>query len=111
MEKIAKLVPSEVIAGYLALTGFVDSISWEYTIYAMFGLCLILTPLYLNRQAVIGKPKFMHLIISTIAFIVWAIATTGTLLFSSSYQPAVGSVLLIAFSLISGLVPLNRETT
>lgn len=112
LEKVAKLVPSEVIAGYLAMVGFVPSIENEgvkpTVLWSIFGLCLILTPLYLNSQSEQGRPKNIHLIVSTIAFVVWAYATTGDKLLPAFYQAAIGSIVLVAFSLISGLIPLNK---
>jgi hypothetical protein len=59
-----------------------------------------------------GQPKKNHLILSTIAFIFWAYATTGSTLSDTIapgiYDPAISSFLLVAFSLVSGQVPLNK---
>src|SRR6202035_52066 len=76
LEKVAKLVPSEVLALYLALVGWVPAVKLaisKWWLYAgCFAICLILTPLYLSKMADKGKPKRMHLILSTAAFVVWA---------------------------------------
>lgn len=110
-EKVAKLVPSEVIAGYLAMSGFVPDISDEdsqSTLFrVIFFFCLVLTPLYLNYMAEAGRPRVIHLVVSSIGFVVWAVATTGDNLITG-YEAAYGSILLVAFSLISGIIPLNR---
>ena len=112
LEKIAKLIPSEIIAAYLAMIGFVPLIkivgNRQVIVWGIFGLCLILTPLYLNRLADKGQPKINHLVLSTIAFIVWAYVTTGSTLVPDYYDAALGSILLIGFSLVSVMVPLNR---
>ena len=54
-EKIAKLVPSEIIAAYLAIVGLIPSIRYEalqgWVSLFTFILCLGITPLYLNLQA------------------------------------------------------------
>ena len=112
LEKVAKLVPSEIIAGYLAMMGFVPQIEGDAQSIAgwgIYGLCQVLTPVYLNTQAEAGKPKLIHLLLSTIAFAIWAYVTTGDkLLPEGYYQAAIGSIVLVAFSLVSAIVPLNR---
>jgi hypothetical protein len=51
LEKVAKLVPNEVIIGYLTIIGFVPVIrllrlqGWFY--WGTFALALVLTPIYL----------------------------------------------------------------
>jgi hypothetical protein len=110
LEKVAKVVPSEIVAGYLTLVGFVPLIRqatirpWVYA--AAFAICVILTPLYMNAQADKAKPKRRHLILSTVAFIVWAYAVSGNAVAAPLYDPAVASILLVVFSLISGAIPL-----
>jgi hypothetical protein len=110
-EKIAKIVPSEIVAGYLTLVGFVPLIGraavrpWAYAV--AFSLCLTLTPLYMNAQAVGVRPKRRHIVLSSVAFVVWAYAVSGNAAAPNFYDPAVASLLLVAFSLISGVIPLN----
>lgn len=112
LEKVAKLVPSEIIAGYLAMMGFVSQVegsAQEITAWGIYGLCQLLTPVYLNYQADAGRPKTMHLLLSSIAFLIWAYVTTGDqLLPEGYYQAAIGSIVLVAFSLVSAIIPLNR---
>lgn len=112
LDKVSKLIPSEIIAGYLAMFGFVPLVQNKAlqsgVLWVIFGLCLIVTPIYLNRQAEKNKPKRNHLIISTIAFIVWAYATTGSTLVTDFYDAAIGSIVLVAFSLISAAIPLDK---
>lgn len=112
LEKVAKLIPSEVIAGYLAMFGFVPLIKNTDThtmvFWGIFILCQILTPIYLNSQAEEGKPKRIHLILSSLAFTVWAFVTTGNTLVPDYHDAAFASIILIAFSLISVKIPLNK---
>ncbi|MGO8127012.1 hypothetical protein ACC728_39950, partial [Rhizobium ruizarguesonis] len=67
IEKIVKIIPSEIIAGYLALIGLVPSIKNENShqgfYYGIFVLCTILTPVYFNWQADKGKPKVVHIVL------------------------------------------------
>ncbi len=115
LTKIAKLVPAEIIAGYLAMFGFVPMISTETSAksiagWVIFGICLILTPVYLNSQAEDGKPKVMHLAVSTVAFVIWAYVTTGKELFIGTdlYNAAVGSIIMIGFSMVSGMIKYQK---
>jgi hypothetical protein len=112
LEKISKLIPSEVLAGYLTLVGLVAAIHHPELhssfYYGSFLLCLVLTPLYLNYQAEGNKPKLTHLIISTVAFMVWAYAMSGDKVFTRFYDPAAASAVLVVFTLVSGVVPLKK---
>ncbi len=113
LEKIAKLVPSEIIAGYIAIIGFVPSIkiippeSLKFVYVSAFVLCLIITGWYIKLQAEKGKPYKIHLIVSMVAFMVWAYAISGHVVFPSFHDVAIGSILLVLFSLISGKIPLS----
>lgn len=116
LDKVARLIPSEIIAGYLTMIGFVGSVKNTQTqniiAWIVFAIGLILTPIYLNNVAEADKPKRNHLILSTVAFLVWAYVTTGKQLLETIspnlFDQAVASIVLVAFSLVSGIIPLNK---
>lgn len=116
LDKVSKLVPAEILAAYLTMFGLVESIKSATTqlvsMWIVFAAGSILTPIYLNLAAEAGKPKTRHLILSTIAFLVWAYVTTGKTLSASfaadAYDPAVASIVLILFSVISGAIKLDK---
>lgn len=116
LEKVSRLVPAEVVAGYLTMIGFAGSIKNIQTqnifIWIIFAIGLVLTPIYLNKVADANKPKRNHLILSTVAFIVWAYVTTGKQLLETIspdiFEQAIASIILVAFSLISAVIPLNK---
>ncbi len=112
LEKVASLIPGEVIAAYLAMFGLVPMVKNEAmhtgVFWAIFGLCLVATPIYLNTQAEKNKPKRNHLIVSTLAFLVWAYATTGSTLIPDFHDVAISSIALIAFSMFSAVVPMDK---
>jgi len=116
LAKVASLVPSEVIAGYLTMIGFAGSVKNVQTqnviTWIIFAAGLILTPLYFNRVADPGKPKRNHIILSTIAFIVWAYVISGEQLLATIapglFEQAIASILLVLFSLVSAIIPLNK---
>ena len=116
LNKVSRLIPSEVIAGYLTMFGLVHAIKSDQLqdifSWIVFAVGLILTPLYLNMVADENKPKRNHLILSTIAFIVWAYVTTGETLSATIakdiYDSAAASIILIIFSFVSATVPLDK---
>src|SRR4051794_28812621 len=77
-ERVAKYVPAEVIAAYLTLLPIVlsgtdpDSDRRELLLGVIFGIGVIFTPLYLRRFPGERKVKTYHLVISTIAFVIWS---------------------------------------
>jgi hypothetical protein len=111
LEKVAKLIPSEVLAVYLGLIGWVPAVrfavskTWLYA--GVFLVCLVLTPLYLSAMADKNKPKRIHLIVSTIAFPIWAYSVSGGSVIPRAYDPAVAGMLTLIFTAISGLIPLD----
>lgn len=118
LNKVSSLIPGEIVAGYLTMFGFISAIknarTAEITIWIIFALGLILTPLYLNKVADPGKPKRNHLILSSFAFVVWAYVTTGEKLLETIFpeaglfDQAMASIILIGFSLVSAVIPLNK---
>ena len=117
LDKVASLIPGEVIAGYLFLIGgasaIKNSIIQIICYWVAFAVGLILTPIYLNYVAEPGKPKRNHIIISSVGFVVWAYVTTGSTLsesFKVSYDPGLASFILGLFSIISGVIPLNNSS-
>ena len=117
LDKVASLVPGEVLAGYLFLIGAASAIKNSNIQIACYWIAfaagLILTPIYLNIVSEPGKPKRNHLIISFFSFIVWAYVTTGSTLSGSlhiQYDPGLASFILGLFSIISGVIPLDNSS-
>ncbi len=108
--KVAKLVPAELITGYTALLGFAANAGSAqfWCSVAAFAVCLILTPIYLNTMADPNKPKAMHLIVSTVAFVVWAYFISGQQILGPHwYNPPIASMILLIFSLITAVIPVG----
>ena len=105
--RVAKYVPSEVLAAYVAMMGIVMSMSSvdrlkPYLAWAAFVLCLAVTPIYLYRFAGAKRDKFFHMALSSVAFGFWSYALGGPFEISHLYRADVGSLLLIGFTLVSG---------
>lgn len=106
--RIAKYIPGEVLAAYVAMLGFANGITGStaamtVTRWAIFGLCLACTPLYLAKQARPAQPFRLHATLSTVAFCFWAYALGGPFESMGWYVPAIGSIGLVAFTLVAGL--------
>jgi len=109
-EKITKLIPSEIVAGYLTLVGLISKLTSNarWWMWISVGVCFVLTPLYLKKVAVPGKPIRNHLIVSAFGFIVWAYSVSGHLVVPNYYDAAVASIVLVLFTLISGVIPMDK---
>ena len=111
LEKVAKLVPSEILAAYLTVVGLVPLVQNGHlraVVYAAsFLTCLVVTPLYFTSVAEKYRPKRNHIVLSTIAFAVWAYAVSGSTMIPHWHDPAIASILLILFTLVSGRIPLK----
>ena len=126
MDRIAKYIPSEVVAGYMSLDrllipspevarapGALASVDpalaklMPYLPMGVFVLALIFTPLYIMqvaRRSGPGTPWITQAVLSTLAFIVWAYATQGSVFSHNElYSNTIAGALVIVFSLASGL--------
>jgi hypothetical protein len=111
LEKVSKIIPSEIIAAYLAMIGFVPLIKKQNlqqpAYYIIFGLGLVGTYFYTDYQSLKGKPKMVRIILAVFSFLFWAYNITGDKVFPTIFDSAIASILLIAFSLASGKIPLD----
>ena len=115
LEKVAKLIPSEIVAVYLAGVGIIPAIAnasvQAYVFWLFLALCTLMTPVYLYRfMRDRTKPKSIsrrHALISTAAFLFWAYAVSAGVLPSGWHDGAISSLLLLTFSLVSGAIPLD----
>ena len=113
-----KLIPVEIIAGYSTLISFAVLVPKELALMhvhlrpacfvASFVASLILTPVYLSSMADAGKPKIMHLVVSTLAFPFWAYLTSGAAIFEQAYIPSLAGFAVALFTMATAWVPLDR---
>lgn len=116
LERVAKYVPSEIVAGYVTINGIIPGApigTQKYLTFGNFFLCWILTPFYLYKMANRGEPRAKHMAVSTVAFLVWAYAVVGQMgIFGSAYlnwyNVALATIALVVFTLVSGaFVPIK----
>src|SRR5438876_3010780 len=85
-DKVVKLVPAEVVTFYISVSGFIAAIAKtsedaKWWLFGVFVIGLILTPFYLRRATRTDNPgpRPKQYVITTIAFVVWSLATTTPL--------------------------------
>jgi hypothetical protein len=102
--KIIKYIPTEVVAGYVTLSGFVKVLHPPHSQFTWFCILsiglLVLTPLYFLVSTSASINSYRHAVAGTIAFAVWVFATGGPFQASCGnpndcwYSPAIGSIVL-----------------
>jgi hypothetical protein len=110
-ERVAKYVPGEVVAAYLAAIQVIGASKGgrfdACTLYEIsFFVCLVATPVYLLLLGKPQEPRVLHAIVSTGAFVVWAYALGGIFVPAcwNLHDATAAALLLIGFTLLSGLV-------
>ncbi len=110
--RVAKYVPTEILAAYITLLGVVDSMVgsselkfWLYL--AALAIGVVFTPIYFYMAAEKNDPRAVQMIVSTLAFLVWAYSLEGFFKAIGIHHPAVASFALILFTLISGAIKPN----
>lgn len=98
--RLLKLIPSEIIAAYLVIVGFIPA-GYEHgklLLTVITIVLLILIPFYLIRfQSV--KAVF-QIIFTSISFLVWVYSMGGPFVFYGIHEPVFGSSLLVIWTLL-----------
>lgn len=108
-DKLLKYIPTEIVGGWIAITGVIKSASnipANTILWILFIIFTVLTAVYILKQT--SEPKkplaIKQTSISTVAFIVWVFALGQPFDSLSFYNPVYGSVLLILFNLTIPLI-------
>ncbi len=107
--RLLKYIPIEVIGVYLAATDAVASVTGhakrETVLWIIFGFVLAVTPIYLRNVA--GIVRSGQLMISAVAFVVWAFALGGPFPESwSGYESWMGALAVILSAFVLGALKL-----
>jgi hypothetical protein len=76
LDRILKLVPTELLAFYAAASPVVGEVGWRYFALALFAIELALAPviLYLDGRSTGLRARWPQYLVRTLAFAAWAIA-------------------------------------
>ncbi len=108
-DKLLKYIPTEIVGGWIAITGLIKGASGIPTDTVLWILLVIFTGItaaYILQQTYAPKqpPAIKQTAISTIAFIVWVFALGQPFNSLPFYNPIYGSVVLILYNLIIPLI-------
>ncbi|RMF15884.1 MAG: hypothetical protein D6757_03790 [Alphaproteobacteria bacterium] len=106
IDRIAKYVPAEIIGAYLAVEKMMATGPDDRTLaFATLAAFTVLTPLYFHSLPGPAACKRLHMLISTLAFLLWSYALPGAAWVSLGLDdPRLAGVLLIVGSLAFGLI-------
>lgn len=114
-EQIVKNIPAEVVAFYIpALTAAAagkDVIQYNYVVWAIFGLALVGTFVYMRKNAKkdliennitqhIGQKALWKAVIATVAFVIWALYLGGPFASITGYS-IYGTLLILGYTFIT----------
>src|SRR5215470_8471890 len=110
-DRLIKYIPADIVSAWVAAKGLVESSaisSKQVVLWVCFGVGVVLTALWTLKQTAMPgkKPAVTQTIIVTGAFIVWTIALGEpfSTLLGSTEQALYGSLLLIFYTLLVGLI-------
>lgn len=107
---IVKYIPSDVIAAWLVVKSAVAGANSQQTrdlaMWVLFAVFLVITAVWtwLQTKEPGKKTATTQIIVATIAFFVWTMALGSPFTSLSWYEPFMGSVALVLFTLISGKI-------
>jgi ACR3 family arsenite efflux pump ArsB len=108
--RLVKYIPAEIVAIYLAATGFVPAVdeSRQTWLWIIFAACAVLTPIYFylaTRDKEKGnRPLVIQVVLATVAFPVWVFAVGGPFAALAWYKSYVASIILIFVTSIFGKI-------
>ena len=97
-KRLLKTIPSEVLGAYLAANGLIISMATPpgWMLWVIFAISLAATPFWLYLYQDVRSA--MQIVLSSMAFIIWAMTVNGPFNTIPGYQNYYGSVLLVLFS-------------
>ena len=116
LERVAKYVPVEIIAAFLAIRGFAGSPGTmpPGLEIALFAALVVMTPLYLLKLGGDVPQKGLQVGIATVSFVIWAYAIGGSFFWGAIVQfdplpdqivySGFAGALVVIWSLVAGLV-------
>jgi hypothetical protein len=106
-DRVIKYIPSDVVGAWVAVTGIIPAGQGAGSIlWIAFVSGTMITALWVWRQTEApGRPTALTQIgVATVAFVVWVFALGGPFATLLWYAPYLGSLALIAYTLVVGLI-------
>jgi hypothetical protein len=95
--RLVKLIPSEIIAFYLALDGIASAMEQkEILLWIIFGITIIGAWIYLARMA--NVRQLTQRLLTVIAFTIWVYVFGGPFALLSWYDAEYGKLLLVVYT-------------
>ncbi len=94
--KLLKLIPSEIIAAYMAIQGFIPEDKTKWGLTAIAVVLLIITPLYLRFVQKVAKTT--QIFVSTISFVIWVYAIGGPFVLWNIHEAWIASAILLLWT-------------
>lgn len=101
-DRLLKLIPSEIVAAYMVLSGIIPSDSAKWGTLIVFIALLVLVPFYLKRIQNVQRNS--QLMVTAISFVVWVYSLGGPFEVWGLYKPWIGSIILVLWTLTMPLV-------
>lgn len=108
-DKLLKYIPSEIVGGWVALTGLIkgsNDIPATPLLWGLFIFFIGLTALYIFQQT--SEPRkplaITQILVSMGAFAVWVFALGEPFSSLSFYRPIYGSIALVLYTLVIPLI-------
>jgi len=108
-DRVVKYIPADVVAAWTAAMGLINStpnIPHSTIFWIAFIIGVVLTALWTLKQTTEPKkrPAITQTAIAVGSFTIWVIALGGPFATLTFYNSVYGSLLLIMYSLVVGLV-------
>lgn len=110
--RVEKIVPVEPLCAWVVVLDLLRSTALESNTLQWSALAIftIVTPAWTLTRTSLRGPRYSHAALSTCAFLVWAFALGEPFNSLRFYSLQIGSLLLVFFTLISGLIVLPPKT-
>jgi len=102
--RLLKLIPSEIIAAYLVIIGFIPP-GYEHSkilLTIVTAILLIMVPFYLISFMAVKGP--LQIIFTSLSFLVWVYSMGGPFVYYGIHEAVIGSALLVLWTLLIPLV-------
>jgi heme/copper-type cytochrome/quinol oxidase subunit 4 len=94
--KLLKLIPSEIIAAYMVIQGFIPEDKTKWGLSAIALVLFIIPPLYLKFVQKVEKTA--QIFVSTFSFIIWVYAIGGPFVFWNIHEAWIASAVLLLWT-------------